>query len=622
MSKGPIDYFLGKNFDREYAQVLDGNLAEVSALIDTSPFEKKYTSGCMSFYEHDLDDSVKKKIMQDFEKTLFPGMDPSQYRVLWIEHKDKMNEETGERRLELNFLIPNVEIPTGKRLQPYYDRADRPRVDLFKKITNHAYGLHDADDPLHRQAVTTAKNLPKAVTKLKETLDIEVTKAIEAGLIKDRETMKKWLVDLGLEITRETKKSISIKNPAGDENARPIRLTGAIYEQDFRLTAESAELTRDASERYRQGAEQRYQANLERYESYCAKRSAELEHQYRQHTPDPQHQAERSNRRDTDRDRAERSTDKKAVSNSDSRLTATATARARALDSELEGIEPIQPRRSAKSEAEKSPFYIEFSPDFTSMYHAHQRHLSRLRQQKQVHRHQSDAEQSRVSEITRREHEYSKMREREKMAVVRTDRPQSTALQQQLRSSTGNQLNDARSTIIADHRRTAEAIERTTASTAESTGFIASAIGDYRAVKDLNEDLGRQTQRSETDYRAVSADRAETIRADYIADFYQECATALGATARDTFSRVGADLRDREQRRSDDTAQFAKDDTERDRRANQAPSKAIERENDLSRAISADLSGFNPKNIFTALDRLEQRKEKQRVRDNDRGFEM
>ena len=71
MSKGPIDYFLGKNFDREYAQVLDGNLAEVSALIDTSPFEKKYTSGCMSFYEHDLDDSVKKKIMQDFEKTLF-----------------------------------------------------------------------------------------------------------------------------------------------------------------------------------------------------------------------------------------------------------------------------------------------------------------------------------------------------------------------------------------------------------------------------------------------------------------------------------------------------------------------------------------------------------------------
>ena len=49
-------------------------------------------------------------------------MDQSQYRVLWIEHQDKLNEETGERRLELNFLIPNVEILTGQRLQPYYDK--------------------------------------------------------------------------------------------------------------------------------------------------------------------------------------------------------------------------------------------------------------------------------------------------------------------------------------------------------------------------------------------------------------------------------------------------------------------------------------------------------------------
>lgn len=609
MSTGPINYFLGKNFDREYAQVLDGNLAEVSALIDTSPFEKKYTSGCMSFYEHDLDDSVKKKIMQDFEKTLFPGMDPSQYRVLWIEHKDKMNEETGERRLELNFLIPNVEIPTGKRLQPYYDRADRPRVDLFKKITNHAYGLHDADDPLYRQAVTTAKNLPKTVNEIKETLDIEATRAVESGLITDRQSMKKWLGNLGLEITRETKKSISIKNPAGDENARPIRLTGAIYEQDFRLTAESAELTRDASERYRQGAEQRYQANLERYESYCAKRSAELEHQYRQHTPELEHQAERSNRRDTDRDRAERSTDKKAVSNSDSRLTATATARARAPESELAGIEPIQPRRSAKSEAEKSTFYIEFSPDFTSMYHAHQRHLSRLRQQEQIQRIKNDraTAEHRNSEADR---------------IKTSSRDEQGRVFQKVSEYQGSEINESRSTVIADHRRTAEAIERTTASTAESTGTFASAIGDYRAVKDLNGHLGRQTQRSETDYRALSANSAEAIRADYIANFYQECARDLGATARDTFSRVGADLRDREQRRSDDTAQFAKDDTERDRRSNQAPSKATERENDLSRAISAEISGFNPKNIFTALDRLEQRKEKQRVRDNDRGFEM
>ncbi|HCH8132494.1 TPA: relaxase/mobilization nuclease domain-containing protein, partial [Acinetobacter baumannii] len=155
LSKGPLDYLLGKDRDRDYAKVLQGDVSEVSGLIDTSPYAKKYTSGCLSFYEHDLSDQDKQKIMQDFEQALFPGMDQSQYRVLWIEHQDKLNEETGERRLELNFLIPNVEILTGQRLQPYYDKADRPRIDLFKKITNYEYQLHDADDPLYRQAVTT-----------------------------------------------------------------------------------------------------------------------------------------------------------------------------------------------------------------------------------------------------------------------------------------------------------------------------------------------------------------------------------------------------------------------------------------------------------------------------------
>lgn len=44
-------------------------------------------------------------------------MSSDQYRVLWVEHRDKVNEETGESRLELNFLIPNVEVNGGKRLQ-------------------------------------------------------------------------------------------------------------------------------------------------------------------------------------------------------------------------------------------------------------------------------------------------------------------------------------------------------------------------------------------------------------------------------------------------------------------------------------------------------------------------
>ena len=53
----------------------------------------------------------------------------------------KKQAKKKQRRLELNFLIPNVEITTGKRLQPFYAKADLNRVDDFKSIVNHKYQL-------------------------------------------------------------------------------------------------------------------------------------------------------------------------------------------------------------------------------------------------------------------------------------------------------------------------------------------------------------------------------------------------------------------------------------------------------------------------------------------------
>ncbi|WP_425249761.1 relaxase/mobilization nuclease domain-containing protein, partial [Enterobacter hormaechei] len=69
----------------------------------------------------------REKLMASFERVLMPGLDKDQYSILWVEHADK-------GRLELNFLIPNTELLTGRRLQPYYDRADRPRIDAWQTI--------------------------------------------------------------------------------------------------------------------------------------------------------------------------------------------------------------------------------------------------------------------------------------------------------------------------------------------------------------------------------------------------------------------------------------------------------------------------------------------------------
>ncbi|MGE9150447.1 hypothetical protein EJ483_14310 [Acinetobacter pittii] len=618
LSKGPLDYLLGKDRDRDYAKVLQGDVSEVSGLIDTSPYAKKYTSGCLSFYEHDLSDQDKQKIMQDFEQALFPGMDQSQYRVLWIEHQDKLNEETGERRLELNFLIPNVEILTGQRLQPYYDKADRPRIDLFKKITNYEYQLHDADDPLYRQAVTTAKNLPKTVNEIKETLDIEATRAVESGLITDRQSMKKWLLDLGIEVTRETKKSLSIKNPNDDEKARPIRLTGAIYEQDFRLTETSQQLTIAASERYRREAEQRNQSDIQRYAEYSAKRSTELEQQYRQHQNVYTAETERSNERDIAADRPDYSSNQEAAATRhDSPIARTTTADQTAT-SELAAVERLEPRNSPSCQIKENPYYIEYSLDFTGMYNAYQQYLSGIRQQEQVQRHHRDGEQSPVAKKPRGEPEYSEVWDREKMGLVRPDRPESAAVQQQYANSAGNQLNESRSTVIADYRAATAAAQRATEAARASITAHSNAEQNDKRTRELLQQIDNSLQHADRERKRDEKSYQTATESEAIRDFITKLGEQLKTAITEPFRAISDWVKSKER----DQRTIANDDLYRNREADSTIDPTASKETRLSATVSRKIRGFDQTNIFKALDEIDRRRELQleQQRKNDRSY--
>ena len=290
-SKHCLDYLLGKDRDREHAQVLSGDVDLTAAIIDSSRFTKKYTAGCLSFAEADLPESAKEKIMADYEHCLFPGMDRDQYDILWIEHRDK-------GRLELNFVIPNVELSTGKRLQPFYAPADLGRVDCFKKIVNHDYNLHDPDDPENRQLSSVQLNedgeikpkkgevsKSKTSKQIAEDIDIKVMQAYLDGKIKDRDDTILFLVDvLKHNVTRITKKGISIL-PEGKN--RPIRLKGEMYEQGFttddRPDSEQEERRADSYRSRISGAISGIRAE---YENRIAAKAENLAERYRSVEPD------------------------------------------------------------------------------------------------------------------------------------------------------------------------------------------------------------------------------------------------------------------------------------------------------------------------------------------------
>lgn len=617
-SNGPIDYFLGKDRDREYAKLLSGDLEEVAELIDSSPYVKKYTAGCLSFFEDDLSEIKKQNLMAAFEKTLFPGLAPAQYRIVWIEHRDKeyieKNEETGEekkqRRLELNFLIPNVEITTGKRLQPFFAKADLKRVDDFKTIVNHKYQLFDPDDPINRRSVKVAKYLPQDKKDFISAMNTEVALAITEGIVSNRESLKSWMNEIGLEITRITKNQISVKNPNNPEG-KPIPLKGEFYEQNFRHSEQSAELKRSASEEYRRKAESRYAECLGRYKRFCKSKAEYHFERYgkgnTRYSTELKRQLGVQEREYSDQYRTDGERLEQAHQGSSGEPTYSITEHEKGL-AELERIEPSNSRAS---EAEKSPFFIEYSLSFDSTYIAYYEYQLRLRQQKQVQRYQSNGSQSHLSQTEWGKHEYSDMWRLQNSEVVRTSRPDSPSLREQFRSSEGDQLNELRSPITEDYRRSAASIEATTAEASRSLGTYTSTVSNNRAVKELHENFKREAQRSSADRTGISENNAETIRSNYLSNFFTDCTRELESTATYTFKRFSEQLANREPGPQPNQSKLAEISASRDRTADETISRSYRTEVRLSRAVAKSTIGIDTADIFKALDVLDKRKELQ-----------
>ena len=476
LSKGCLDYLLGEDREREHALVLSGDVELTAQLIDSSPFAKKYTSGCLSFYEHDLSDQDKQKIMQNFEECLFPGLDKDQYQILWVQHQDKINQDTGETRLELNFVIPNVELSTGKRLQPFYAPVDLDRVDLFKQITNTEHSLYDPDDPEHRQLFLNKKNLPKDIKDFKAQLHQRVYRAVANGEVADRQELVQWLESNQINVTRQVKNSISIENPY-EGAKRPIRLEGEIYEQGFRATGEYRQEVQQRIEEYRGTTSERYRANVTDYQR-------QLEHKSQYHsdrypTVGRENSPEHSKQRPNGREAVEPVPKLAAI--------------------EIEPFNAIkrantEPRTaSPESSRTEKTYHFEYGTDFSSSYFAYSDFLAWSRHQKQVQR-DADAKYSDQREANEGrpfepiggqfDDQHMQATRQQSSTPMYSDQQERWGMAERLHDSNGV-LNDdrIRNTIVENYRRTTATITATTSAIAEATAsFRHNANQDYPSL--------------------------------------------------------------------------------------------------------------------------------------------
>lgn len=253
---GSLNYLLNERMAAGTAKFVKGDENLTRAIIKGISFSQKTCFGVLSFEEkHDfLDEEQKLKIIKKFERALLGDYMLERVNVLWVEHSDK------DGRLKLNFLIPKIDLVTGKSFNPYFDKYDQSRIDLFKRIVNDEYNLSSLDDPAREQTISASKKNIGHYKNLEE-LDKKLHDLAKEGYIKNRDHMIELLNQNGIEVTRSTKKSITVMLP---NQKTKNRLKGGIYDANFTGAQGLGELSQSSSRRIREFHNRDTQAECER----------------------------------------------------------------------------------------------------------------------------------------------------------------------------------------------------------------------------------------------------------------------------------------------------------------------------------------------------------------------
>lgn len=200
--------------------VLEGDPEDVKAIVRASQWARGYVTGVLSFAERDLPMKTKRRIMREHLRVMFPGIDPTRIAITYIQHQDK-------GFLEIHWWAACTDLATGKRVNPYYHRADKARFRLWVQSVNDRFGLGDPNDPARwRLQLGGRGKAPKRYETLRQQVLMALAKQALAGVVKCRQDIERVLVQAHWEVSRRTKNFISISHPSLQ---KPIRLAGRMF---------------------------------------------------------------------------------------------------------------------------------------------------------------------------------------------------------------------------------------------------------------------------------------------------------------------------------------------------------------------------------------------------------
>lgn len=143
----------GRDFTRDeldQRHILDGDLSLTDNIIkNMSNKGERYLHVTLAFKEDYVSSDVLKKISDDFKKFALRAYDDDEYNFYAEAHlpriKSYVDKSTGEevdRKPHVHIVIPEYNLKTGKKLEPFGLVDNNKRyIDAFQEITNEKYSL-------------------------------------------------------------------------------------------------------------------------------------------------------------------------------------------------------------------------------------------------------------------------------------------------------------------------------------------------------------------------------------------------------------------------------------------------------------------------------------------------
>ncbi|MGN8521462.1 relaxase/mobilization nuclease domain-containing protein [Helicobacter pylori] len=254
---GSVNYLLNERVEQGTAKVLKGDANLTKSLLLSLTQKHKACVGCLSFEESNINDGLKYELMESFENALLTQEMQGRYNILWVEHTDK-------GRLELNFVIPRIDLIIQKAFTPYYHSADITRIDIWKDCINlkhnftnpkdlekqHNIQQHQTKNPKNKELLATYEKLDKLI---QDNL---------GKLFNSRADIINFLKDNQCEVTRQGKDYISVKLP---NEPKAKRLKGFYYHETFRTIADIREQLSEVRQREIQRERSNYQRDSDNH---------------------------------------------------------------------------------------------------------------------------------------------------------------------------------------------------------------------------------------------------------------------------------------------------------------------------------------------------------------------